>query len=69
MDPANLLSQIEAAIEALLTGGAQSYGIGTRSVTKLDLKSLFEERRILQVEVQRSSGSGGFSLAKMGRRR
>jgi hypothetical protein len=69
MDAANLLTQIEAAIEALLTGGAQSYSIGTRSVTKLDLKSLFEERRMLQTEVQRSSGSGGFSLAKMGSRR
>jgi hypothetical protein len=69
MDAANLLTQIEAAIEALLTGGAQSYSIGTRSVTKLDLKSLFEERRMLQTEVQRSSGSGAFSLAKMGRRR
>jgi hypothetical protein len=69
MDAANLLTQIEAAIEALLTGGAQSYSIGTRSVTKLDLKSLFEERRMLQTEVQRSSGSGVFSLAKMGRRR
>jgi len=69
MDPANLLAQIEAAIEALLTGGASSYSIGARSVTKLDLKSLMEERRILLIEVQRSSGSGGFSLAKLGRRR
>lgn len=69
MDAANLLTQIESAIEALLTGGASSYSIGNRSVTKLDLKSLFEERRMLQTEVQRSSGSGVFSLAKMGRRR
>jgi hypothetical protein len=69
MDAANLLTQIEAAIEALLTGGASSYSIGNRSVTKLDLKSLLEERRLLQIEVQRSSGSGVFSLAKMGRRR
>jgi hypothetical protein len=69
MDPVNLLAQIEAAISALLVGGASSYSIGSRSVSKLDLKSLFEERRILQMEVQRSSGSGGFSLAKMGRRR
>jgi hypothetical protein len=69
MDAANLLTQIESAIEALLTGGASSYSIGNRSVTKLDLKSLFEERRMLQTEVQRSTGSGVFSLAKMGRRR
>jgi hypothetical protein len=68
MDAAALLSQIEAAITALLTGGASSYSIGNRSVTKLDLDSLFAERRELLSEVQRSSGSGAFSLAKMGRR-
>jgi hypothetical protein len=69
MDAVNLLAQIEAAIEALLTGGAQSYSIGSRSVTKLDLAKLFEERRMLQTEVERSNGSGGFTLAKLGRRR
>jgi hypothetical protein len=68
MDASSLLTQIDSAISALLTGGASSYSIGARSVTKLDLKSLFEERRMLQIEVQRSSGSGGFSLAKIGRR-
>jgi hypothetical protein len=68
MDASSLLSQFDSAISALLTHGASSYSIGARSVTKLDLKSLFEERRMLQIEVQRSSGSGGFSLAKIGRR-
>lgn len=62
--PATLLSQIDAAIEALLTGGAQSYNIGSRSVTSLDLKTLFHERRILQAEVDRESGGGMFRLAK-----
>ena len=65
--PASLLAQIDAAIEALLTGGASSYSIGARSVTKLDLGTLFEERRILQREVDRSSGSGAFTLARLGR--
>jgi hypothetical protein len=69
MDPANLLAQIEAAISALLTGGASSYSIGSRSVTKLDLADLMAERRMLLTEVERSSGSGAFSLAKLGRRR
>lgn len=69
MDAANLLTQVESAIEALLTGGASSYSIGARSVTKLDLAELFEQRKLLQVEVARSSGSGAFSLAKLGRRR
>lgn len=65
---ASLLALIDAAIEALLTGGAQSYAIGSRSVTKLDLADLFEQRKLLQLEVQRESGSGAFSLAKLGRR-
>ena len=65
---ASLLAQIDAAIEALLTGGASSYSIGNRSVTKLDLGTLFEQRRMLQQQVVRESGSGAFSLAKLGRR-
>ena len=68
MDAANLLSQIEAAIEALLTGGAESYSIGNRSVTKLDLGTLFEQRRQLLMEVSTAGSSGSFSLAKFGRR-
>jgi hypothetical protein len=63
---ASLLAQIETAIEALLTGGASSYSIGARSVTKLDLSQLFEERRILRQEVDRES-SGSFRLAKIQR--
>lgn len=62
---ASLLAQIEAAIEALLTGEASSYSIGSRSVTKLDLGQLFLERRMLQGEVERDASGGGFSLAKM----
>ncbi len=69
MAPEALLALIDTAIEALLTGGASSYSIGTRSVTKLDLATLFEERRMLETEVLRTTGSGAFSVAKMGRRR
>lgn len=65
--PASLLSQIDAAIEALLTGGASSYSIGSRSVTSLDLPTLFDQRRMLQAEVDRQSGGGMFKLAKMQR--
>ncbi len=66
MDPSALLSQIESAIEALLTGGASSYSIGARTVTKLDLKSLFEERRLLLAEVNRAGG-GAIRLARITR--
>lgn len=61
-----LLDQIETAIEALLTGGHSQYSIGSRSVTKLDLPSLFSERRLLQAEVSRES-NGMVRLAKMAR--
>lgn len=66
---ATLLALIDSAIEALLTGGAQSYAIGSRNVTKLDLAKLFEERRMLQLQVNRETGSGAFSVAKIGRPR
>lgn len=65
----DLLTQIDAAIEALLTGGASSYSIGSRQVTKLDLDTLFKQRETLLHQVQRESGSGGFSLGKLGPRR
>lgn len=64
---ASLLSQIDAAIESLLTGGAESYSIGNRTVTKLDLGDLLEQRYKLQAQVERESG-GGFRLAKFQRR-
>ena len=66
---ASLLAQVEAAIEALLTGGASSYSIGSRSVTKLDLDSLFAQRDKLIRQVQRETSSGGISLGKMTRHR
>jgi hypothetical protein len=64
---ASLLSQIDAAIESLLTGGAESYSIGNRTVTKLDLGDLLEQRYKLQTQVERESG-GGLRLAKFQRR-
>jgi hypothetical protein len=65
--PASLLAQIDAAIEALLTGGASSYSIGSRTVTALDLNTLFDQRNMLQTQVDRESGGGMFRLAKMQR--
>jgi hypothetical protein len=65
---ASLLSQIEAAIEALLTSGAASYSIGARTVTKLDLAELFNERRLLQHQLSLETRGSIFSLAKIGRK-
>ena len=66
LSSAALLEQIEQAITALLTGGASSYSIGNRSVSKLDLGQLMEERRILQQAVDRES-SGIFRKATIRR--
>ena len=61
---ASLLAQVEAAIEALLNGGASSYSIGSRSVTKLDLAILMDQRDKLLRQVQRET-SGGVSLGRL----
>jgi hypothetical protein len=63
---ASLLAAVEAAIEALLNGGVESYSIGSRSVTKLDLAELFAQREKLQNQVNRETG-GIVRLARMGR--
>ena len=64
LDPSTLLDQVEAAITAVLTGGHTAYSIGGRSVSKLDLPALFQQRRMLADEVARSSGSV-FRVAKI----
>ena len=63
---ATLLAAIDTAIEALLNGGASSYSIGNRTVTKLDLGELLKQRRDLQNQVDRET-NGIFRLAKMSR--
>lgn len=63
----SLIAAIDAAIEALLAGGASSYSIGGRSVTKIDLPALFAERRHLQRQLDRESGGSVFRLAKFQR--
>lgn len=66
LDPTTLLNKIEAAITALVEGGASSYSIGNRSVTKLDLDDLFAQRASLLNEINRNSG-GSIRLAKLRR--
>jgi hypothetical protein len=67
LSASTLLAQVDAAIEALLTGGASSYSIGNRSVSKLDLRQLFEERRLLQQQVDREQSGGIFRKAAIRR--
>jgi hypothetical protein len=63
---ATLLAQVEAAISALLTGGASSYSIGNRSVSKLDLAALMDQRNKLTRQLERESGNG-ITLGKISR--
>lgn len=47
----NHLEKLYVAYEALLDGGVQSYAIGSRNLTKLNLPELYEEIRQLEKEV------------------
>lgn len=59
------LDLIQDAIQAVLLGGHTSYSIGGRSVSKLDLPSLFAREDILLKRVARENAGGVFRLAKI----
>lgn len=48
--PAELLTQVNAAINTILIGG-QSYKIGSRQLNRADLKELYAIRNDLQAQV------------------
>ncbi|MBP2646278.1 MAG: hypothetical protein H6Q75_1718 [Firmicutes bacterium] len=52
------LTQINTAIEKI-ENGAQEYRIGSRTVKRGDLSTLYTERRRLQQEVAMKETSGG----------
>ena len=52
------LKQIDAAIEMIL-GGAQSYTIGTRSLTRADLSTLYKRKDMLENLISSLSGGSG----------
>jgi hypothetical protein len=64
MTTQQLLDEINAALFALITGGASSYSIQGRTVTKLDLAALLDARDRLTRELERQNGAGIFTLAK-----
>jgi len=51
------LEQVDTAITAILTG-AQSYSVAGRTKTNADLRTLMEERKRLQILVQRETDGG-----------
>jgi hypothetical protein len=53
---AQKLEQVDAAIEAILSGG-QSYKIGSRQLTRADLSKLYEMQQDYQAQV--NTGSPG----------
>jgi hypothetical protein len=50
------LAAITAAILALTTTGIQAYSIGSRSVTKADLKTLYQRQAVLESRVRSEQG-------------
>lgn len=46
-----VLDELKVAYIALISGQVQSYSIGSRSLTRLNLKDLREEMRVLENEI------------------
>jgi hypothetical protein len=59
--------QIEQAIASIIDGGASSYSIGNRSVSKLDPAKLYELAQKIAFNAERRAGKSPFSVAKIGR--
>ena len=61
-----MLEQVNSAIMAIAVGG-QSYKIGSRSLTRADLKQLYTIKNDLEAQVaQENSNSGFFSDCYVG---
>lgn len=63
---ASLLAKVDTAIEKILDGTADSYSIGARTYTALDIKDLFRMRQQLELQANRDA-NGAMRLAKIGR--
>lgn len=53
------LEAIDKAIYALENTGVKSYNLGTYSVTREDLSTLYAERRQLKIELAYENNNGG----------
>lgn len=58
--PAELLVEVDKAVQAILVGG-QSYKIGSRSLTRADLALLLSTRKDLQAQIAAEGDGGMFS--------
>ncbi len=59
MSASDLLEKVNEAIAAIAVGG-QSYKIGSRSLTRADLKQLYSMRNDLTAQIAAESSSGLF---------
>jgi hypothetical protein len=59
IDYAARLTKVSAAIDAILSGGMQSYEIDGQKVTSLDLEALQREEARLQAKINRQAGRAG----------
>ena len=57
--PAEQLAEINTAINKILYGG-QSYKIGSRSMTRADLATLYAMKKELESAVNAEADGGGF---------
>jgi hypothetical protein len=58
LTPQQEIELIDTAITELMAGNAQSYSIGSRSVTKLNLSDLYERKTYLERLIDRQNGNG-----------
>lgn len=58
--PQEMLSEINKAIYTVLAGG-QSYQIGTRKLTRADLKQLYEMKNEFEAQVNANAGNELFA--------
>lgn len=57
MNAKEMLEEVNNAISAVLVGG-QNYRIGSRAVTRADLKELYKMKNDLQAQLSRETSTG-----------
>ena len=55
----DMLDEVNSAITAVLVGG-QSYKIGSRNLTRADLKELYKMKNDLQAQLSQENSTGLF---------
>lgn len=60
-----MLEQVNDAITAVMAGG-QSYKIGSRSLTRADLRELYKIKNDLQAQLSQEASSGLFDDCYVG---